>query len=129
MISLNLMEIDTLLNNMAKDNVAQVRELALLESPKQAEFADEDTGEKFSHRTVYAIWENARNRTYRCYSCKLTQPLSKWSRDSSGVDLCASCLTEAENENEHSDYGHETPTPECPTCRAEHPELALLIDS
>jgi hypothetical protein len=113
-ITLNDTEVQTLLKNMMADE-AQVRMLALLESPGQAEFADED-GEQFSHYTVYRLWEAARALKFNCYSCGQSHGISEWSGDSSNLDLCVVCLNEAELENEHSDYGHDTPVADCPSC-------------
>ena len=114
-ITLNDTEVQTLLKNMLSEDESQVRTLALLESPKQAEFASEDD-EKFSHYTVYRLWEAARALGFNCYSCGETKPIGEWSGDSSNLDLCADCLNYAELENEHSDYGHETPVADCPSC-------------
>ena len=115
MIHLNPTEIEMLLDNMSADDSSQVRSLALLESPKQAEFADEH-GEHFSHYTVYEIWEAARSRSFYCYSCEMDKAVSEWSRDSSCLDLCADCMDAAELENEHSDSGHPKPVANCPSC-------------
>jgi hypothetical protein len=36
-----------------------------------------------------------------------------------GLELCAPCQEAAGLENEHSDVGHDTPVPNCPTCNKE----------
>lgn len=117
MITLNPTEIQTLLNNMARDDESPVRLLALTPAAG-VEFADEDN-EPFSTETVAALQLAATKRTYLCYSCEERKPISEWTRDSHGVDLCAACMTEAETENEHQDgYHRETPDPTCPMCKA-----------
>lgn len=56
-----------------------------------------------------------RGGAYRCRSCgKLTRETGG---DESSVELCRSCLQEAEMENAHSDgYHDDAPNPECPDC-------------
>lgn len=46
--------------------------------------------------------------------------------DAHGLGLCSKCLVEAELENEHSDYGHETPVEGCPTCGLAGPEKKTI---
>jgi hypothetical protein len=64
--------------------------------------------------------------TYICEYCgKRTRETG---HSESGVGLCAKCFEEAGLENEHSDYGHETYNPKCPTCRAMKAEGHIFAD-
>jgi hypothetical protein len=56
--------------------------------------------------------------TFRC-PMRCGRPLDPTDKDSLGLDLCPQCFEEAGWENDHSDNGHETPVPNCPTCKAE----------
>lgn len=108
MITLNDEEIAMLLRNMMAGSEAQVRTLATLDASTGAEFSDQDTGESFAPETVERLWQAAREIEFTCYACQTRKPAKDWTRDSSGIDLCAECMEEAELENEHVDGYHET---------------------
>jgi hypothetical protein len=120
MITLTDNQVTQLVANMATDDEPGVRYLALTNA-QRVEFTDE-RGESFSHDTVLRICTAARERKYHCYVCKQDKPISEWSRDSSGCDLCEPCYDYAGWENSHSDNDHEHhPDPECPVCaNADH---------
>jgi hypothetical protein len=106
--------------HMALDSDAyQVRQIAVMSSPDDIAFSDEDTGESFDKDTVARIYQQARARTYMCKSCGIEKPIYQWDPDSHGVDLCADCYTEAGLENEHQDGMHDdNRDPHCPMCKA-----------
>lgn len=121
MITLNDTEVSYLLKRMALDDEGYgVRTIAVLDGPQDLAFEDEETGEPFDPDTITRIYEAARERTYHCYSCGNDKPISEWTRDSHGVNLCAACMEEAEEENAHSDHNHEDyPDRDCTICRRE----------
>jgi hypothetical protein len=50
-----------------------------------------------------------------CHCCRVRK-LDPSDKDAASLELCRPCLDEAELENEHSDYGHDTPVKGCPSC-------------
>lgn len=56
--------------------------------------------------------------TLRCHVCR-DHHLDPSHKDALALELCARCYEEGGLENEHSDYGHDTPVANCPACRAE----------
>jgi hypothetical protein len=120
MINLTDEQITILLDNMSANDVSMVRNIATHLVAENIEFTDSSTGEKFAPETVQRIWSEARRRSYHCYACQKSKLSWEWTRDSSGIDLCAACYDEAGLENEHQDgYHAEKPVSDCPMCEAE----------
>jgi hypothetical protein len=120
MINLTDEQVTMLLDNMSADDVSMVRNIATHLVAENIEFTDSSSGEKFAPETIQRIWGESRRRLYRCYSCQKDKPAHEWTRDSSGIDLCAACYDEAGLEDEHQDgYHAEEPVSDCPMCRAE----------
>lgn len=65
-----------------------------------------------------ALYAACQALLYSCSSCGFAKPVSRWTRDSAAVGLCAACLALAEAENEHLD-GHCGGAPGCRFCAEE----------
>jgi hypothetical protein len=93
MIELDDTEVRTLLMTMALESDGyDVRQIAVMAGTHELEFSDQDTGELFSPETIARIYGAARARFYHCPDCDQDLPIDKWTRDSHGVDMCATCL-------------------------------------
>lgn len=91
--------------------------IALLPSPDAFAFDMGDAPMDENDRRM--LRDACRALTYTCPGCGESRPVSDWSRDSLGCELCAACFDAAGLENEHADgYHDDDPCPDCALCGA-----------